>query len=213
MLDKPFSSACERNQGPIEYVLQSLIMAGERVLEVGSGTGQHGVYIAARRPDLIWQTSDRGERLQGLRQWVTEAGFSNLPAPLELDLTDWPEILEKFNTVFAANVVHYIPRPLVSRLIQVMSNSARSDGQLIFYGPFNEQGFTSAGNAALDVWLKRDVAPDAGIWEQDDFLGLLLGFGWSLHAHHSMPSNNRILSFRRDDVLEEETHSHQEGVG
>jgi cyclopropane fatty-acyl-phospholipid synthase-like methyltransferase len=212
MADKPFSPACERNQAPIEHVLKSLIRTGGCVLEVGSGTGQHGVYIAAQRPDLIWQTSDQGERLAGLRQWVNEAGLPNLPAPLELDVTDCPENVGKFNTVFAANVVHYIPRLMVSRLVEVMSKSACSDGQLIFYGPFNAQGFTSSGNAALDIWLKRDVAPDAGIWEQDDFLNLLRDFGWSLQAHHPMPSNNRMLGFRRVDVFEEETHSHLLGL-
>ena len=78
-----------------------------------------------------------------------------------------------------------------------MSEAALPKGQLIYYGPFNEQGFTSAGNAALDAWLKQDVSPDAGIWEQDEFLGVLQEYGWSLTAHQPMPSNNRLLVLQR----------------
>ena len=197
MTDKPFSLACERNQGPIEIALRSLIIGPGSVLEVGSGTGQHGVFIAERRPDLVWQTSDQAERLTGLRQWVKDAGLFNLPDPLQLDITDWPSSLGPFDTVFAANVVHYIPRTLVPYLVNVMSEAALPKGQLIYYGPFNEQGFTSAGNAALDAWLKQDVSPDAGIWEQDEFLGVLQEYGWSLTAHQPMPSNNRLLVLQR----------------
>ena len=197
MTDKPFSLACERNQGPIELALRSLIIGPGSVLEVGSGTGQHGVFIAERRPDLVWQTSDQAERLTGLRQWVKDAGLFNLPDPLQLDITDWPSSLGPFDTVFAANVVHYIPRTLVPYLVNVMSEAALPKGQLIYYGPFNEQGFTSAGNAALDAWLKQDVSPDAGIWEQDEFLGVLREHGWSLKAHQPMPSNNRLLVLQR----------------
>ena len=197
MTDKPFSLACERNQGPIEIALRSLIIGPGSVLEVGSGTGQHGVFIAERRPDLVWQTSDQAERLTGLRQWVKDAGLFNLPDPLQLDITDWPSSLGPFDTVFAANVVHYIPRTLVPYLVNVRSEAALPKGQLIYYGPFNEQGFTSAGNAALDAWLKQDVSPDAGIWEQDEFLGVLQEYGWSLTAHQPMPSNNRLLVLQR----------------
>ena len=197
MTDKPFSLACERNQGPIEIALRSLIIGPGSVLEVGSGTGQHGVFIAERRPDLVWQTSDQAERLTGLRQWVKDAGLFNLPDPLQLDITDWPSSLGPFDTVFAANVVHYIPRTLVPYLVNVMSEAALPKGQLIYYGPFNEQGFTSAGNAALDAWLKQEVSPDAGIWEQDEFLGVLQDHGWSLTAHQPMPSNNRLLVSQR----------------
>ena len=197
MTDKPFSLACERNQGPIEIALRSLIIGPGSVLEVGSGTGQHGVFIAERRPDLVWQTSDQAERLTGLRQWVKDAGLFNLPDPLQLDITDWPSSLGPFDTVFAANVVHYIPRTLVPYLVNVMSEAALPKGQLIYYGPFNEQGFTSAGNAALDAWLKQDVSPDAEIWEQDEFLGVLQEHGWSLTALQPMPSNNLLLVLQR----------------
>ncbi len=88
---KPFSQACEENKGPIMKVLAPLLVDADRLLEIGSGTGQHAVAFAARFPHLTWQTSDVPENLPGIRLWLAEAGLPNLPPPLELDVTrSWP---------------------------------------------------------------------------------------------------------------------------
>src|SRR5690625_6045825 len=47
----PFSQACENNKQPILDVLHPLLADSKRVLEVGSGTGQHAVHFA---PALPW---------------------------------------------------------------------------------------------------------------------------------------------------------------
>ena len=89
--DKPFSLACEENQAPILAVIGPLFATARRVLEIGSGTGQHAVYFATRLPHLIWQTSDVPAQLPGIRLWLAEAQLPNLPEPLSLDVTgDWP---------------------------------------------------------------------------------------------------------------------------
>ena len=44
MLEKPFSEAAERNAPPILEVLRRELKECSRVLEIGSGTGQHAVY-------------------------------------------------------------------------------------------------------------------------------------------------------------------------
>ena len=63
-----------------------------RVLEIGSGTGQHAVHFAAAMPYLVWQTSDMAENLPGIRAWLAAATCPNTPAPIELDVAtvDWP---------------------------------------------------------------------------------------------------------------------------
>ena len=73
----PFSQACENNQAPILAVLQQAFADRRQVLEVGSGTGQHGAYFAPRLPHLVWQTSDLADNHPGIRAW--QAAHPALP--------------------------------------------------------------------------------------------------------------------------------------
>ena len=70
-LDLPFSEACERNKQPLLEALRAwLPQPPDRpvhVLEVGSGTGQHGAHFSEHLP-VRWQLSDRPEHLPGLRR-------------------------------------------------------------------------------------------------------------------------------------------------
>ena len=59
----PLSEACERNKDPILQILKAALHGSARVLEVGSGTGQHAVYFCKHLPELLWQPADRGEYL------------------------------------------------------------------------------------------------------------------------------------------------------
>ena len=61
MIDKPFSQACENNKVPILDVLQKAFSQVNRVLEVGSGSGQHAVYFAQHLPHINWHCSDQEE--------------------------------------------------------------------------------------------------------------------------------------------------------
>ena len=46
-MDKPFSQACANNQGVIGDILQRVFASKFKALEIGSGTGQHGVFFCA----------------------------------------------------------------------------------------------------------------------------------------------------------------------
>jgi len=52
-----FFSATQRNRGCICDVLSRIIKKGS-VLEIGSGSGEHGVVFQKSFPVIIWQTSD-----------------------------------------------------------------------------------------------------------------------------------------------------------
>ena len=58
MFDKPFSQACENNKQPILEVLTRVLIDTKRLLEIGSGTGQHAAHFAPRLSHLQWLTSD-----------------------------------------------------------------------------------------------------------------------------------------------------------
>lgn len=80
-MTKPFSQACENNQWPILEVLRRYLRPGFKVLEIGSGTGQHAVFFGAQLPEVIWQTSDRLSNHAGIRQWLDDSGQDNVRRP------------------------------------------------------------------------------------------------------------------------------------
>src|SRR5690606_5509426 len=100
---KPWSAACERNREPILAVLRTCFADRRRVLEIGSGTGQHAVHFAGALGHLVWQASDRAACLAGIRTWLDEAGLPNTPPPIELDVAGeaWP--VAQFDAIFSAN--------------------------------------------------------------------------------------------------------------
>ena len=59
ILDKRlFFSATKRNKDFIGDVLSRIIKKDGLILEIGSGSGEHGVFFQKRFPEIIWQTSD-----------------------------------------------------------------------------------------------------------------------------------------------------------
>ena len=56
-----FSQAAENNKAPILAVLEDWLEPGARVLEVGSGAGQHALHFAASLPGICWQPTERAE--------------------------------------------------------------------------------------------------------------------------------------------------------
>jgi hypothetical protein len=72
-----------------------------------------------------------------------------------------------------------------------------ADGLLAVYGPFNYEGrFTSESNRQFDRWLKaRD--PRSGIRDIEAIHALAAQAGLEPQADHAMPSNNRLLLWRK----------------
>ena len=58
MTDKRFSEYADRNGLPILDVLRNEFAAATKVLEIGSGTGQHAVRIAAERIEGVEECGD-----------------------------------------------------------------------------------------------------------------------------------------------------------
>ncbi|HHL42711.1 MAG TPA: DUF938 domain-containing protein, partial [Hellea balneolensis] len=58
---KRSAPSASRNQGPIGEHLQELLPQKADVLEIASGTGQHGAHFCSLRPDISWQYSDIDE--------------------------------------------------------------------------------------------------------------------------------------------------------
>lgn len=193
---KPFSPHCERNKEPILAVLRPYFEQCRRVLEIGSGTGQHAVFFASALPNTVWQTSDLEENLPGIRRWLREAALPNLPPPLLLDVTEaWPK--RRFDAVFTANSLHIMPWTAVEQLFAGIDTVLEREATLAVYGPFNYHGaYTSDSNREFDAWLKQR-SPLSGIRDFEALDALASRIGLKLVNDHAMPANNHLLVWRR----------------
>jgi len=196
-MEKPYSAACERNREPILQVLRAHFADRHRVLEIGSGTGQHAVFFAAALPHLSWQASDVAEHLPGIRLWLDEAHLPNTPPPLTFDVSAAVPP-GTYDAVFTANTLHIMGWPEVQRLFAALPQSMSPGALLIVYGPFNYQGrFTSDSNAQFDAQL-RQYQPQRGIRDFEAVDALAQAAGLRLIEDRAMPANNRCIVWRRD---------------
>lgn len=197
MIDKPFSESSAENREPILAVLREVFADCRKVLEIGSGTGQHAVYFGAELSHLSWQTADLPQHHAGIRMWLDEAALPNVLAPIALDVnrSDWLD--GRYDAVFSANTLHIVSWPEVEKLFAGVGRVLQPGGVLAIYGPFNYNGrFTSPSNARFDQWLKqRD--PASGVRDFEAVDALARAQNLTLQRDIAMPVNNRTLVWRR----------------
>lgn len=195
------SEASERNKRPILCILTDVLAASRRVLEIGSGTGQHAVYFAAALPHLTWQPSERAEMLGDLRARVAAEGPPNCAEPLELDVGArlWPATVMhgRCDVVFSANTLHILAWSSVERLFDGIGQVLADGGRFCVYGPFRYNGsFTTPSNERFDRALRaRD--PLSGIRDFEAVNELARQQCLELQADRSMPANNQLLIWNR----------------
>lgn len=198
--DLPFSQACENNKTAIQTLLQQAFAHCSRVLEIGSGTGQHALHFAKHLPHLYWQASDQPIYLSALAERIRRAALPNLPCPLQLDICVDGAPTTPADGLFTANTLHIMPWPVVEHFFSRLTELTAARASLCIYGPFNYNGqFSSASNQAFDASLKsRD--PAMGIRGIEQVLVLAARQGFSLHQDFAMPANNRLLWFTKEGL-------------
>ena len=196
MTIKPDAPSCQRNRDVILALLRDHFSDRKRVLEIGSGTGQHAVYFGAAMPQLIWQTSERSEHHDGIRAWLDDAQLPNVLAPIALDVTGaWPAAT--YDGFFTANTLHIMSAAAVEQLFAALPQVMESGAKFAVYGPFNYAGaFTSDSNRDFDAWLKaRDALSGIRDFEWIDQLAQRAGL--KLMEDRAMPANNRGLVWQQ----------------
>ena len=95
MDNRLFFSATQRNRDCIGDLLSRIIKKGS-VLEIGSGSGEHGVVFQKRFPEIIWQTSDPElVHRKSISSWIDYEDLTKkIPRLLRLM---WKKFLGKFN--------------------------------------------------------------------------------------------------------------------
>ena len=194
---KQFSEACEENKDPILAVLVKVLADCRHVLEIGSGTGQHAVYFAARLPYLSWQPSDLDCNLASINAWREDAAAGNVRSPLPLDVSRGPWPAQQYDAVFSANTTHIMSWPEVREMFAGVGQVLMPGGVFCLYGPFNyRQCYTSDSNARFDRWL-RNRDPLSGLRNFEDLDELANAHAMGLQQDWEMPVNNRLLVWRK----------------
>lgn len=193
-----FSPSAARNKAAIAEAVIPFLKQGARVLELGSGTGEHAEHICALRPDLAWTPSDPDDLSRQSCAARAAAGSGAMRPPLAIDLTqpDWSRGLTGYDAVFCANTIHISPWEAATGLAQGAASLLSPSGVAILYGPFLEGEASTPSNLEFSASLKRRD-PRWGVRERAAVEALFQDNGFRAHGRIPMPANNQILVFSR----------------
>lgn len=196
-LDYP---ATRRNSEVILAVLREVLRDGDRVLEIGSGSGQHAAHFARQWPALHWQPSEHeSTTFASIVAWSKD--LPNVASPRAIDvmkpLHHWSLAGLGFDAVFCANVIHIAPWEVGLGLLAGVGALLEVGRPLVLYGPFMRAGrHTAPSNEAFDQslrardsrWGVRDLEVVRVEAEQR---------GLVLDQVFEMPANNLTVVLRR----------------
>lgn len=189
---KLFSPSASRNKAVIAAWLSGVLPTDATVLEVGSGTGEHGAALGEVRQDIIWQYSDPDETSRASQSaWKRR----DWPEPLALDLTNegWVDGLGCFDAVYSANMIHIAPIEATKGLA---IGAAEITDTVILYGPFLFGEDSAPSNLDFDASLKRRN-PLWGVREFDFVKHIFANAGFTAVKRLDMPRNNFIARLSR----------------
>ncbi|MET0384910.1 MAG: DUF938 domain-containing protein [Polyangiales bacterium] len=190
--------APERNKVPILEVLQRVLPASGRLLEVASGSGQHALFFADALPGWTWLPTDiEGEHLASIEAYRADAKHGNLAAPRTLDVLAERWDVGALDAVFCANMIHIAPWECCEALLRGAAEHLRSGGHLVLYGPFRIAGeHTSESNRDFDAGLR---ARDSrwGVRDLEAVDAIAQRFGLTRTQLVAMPANNQCVVFVR----------------
>ncbi|WP_028468160.1 DUF938 domain-containing protein [Neptunomonas japonica] len=191
-----YSEACERNKQSILEKLSTYLAYRKTILEVGSGSGQHALFLSSHHQHLTWQPSDQERYLDALQINIEQYASQGVLSPIELNVNKaWPSAL--YDGVYTANTLHIMSWEEVQLFFKGIGTLIEKGGYLFVYGPFRYNNtYTSASNAQFDQWLK-DRDPASGIREFEAVNALAHEQGLLLVEDCLMPANNQLLIWQR----------------
>ena len=203
MDNRLFFSATQRNRNCIGDVLSRIIKKGS-VLEIGSGSGEHGVAFQKRFPKIIWQTSDP-ELLhrKSISSWIEHEDLTKkMPQPLEIDVEKSPwkiplKLARSLQGIVSINMIHVAHWSCTIALFRESRKLLKKGQFLILYGPFKiGNKYTSQSNYFFDnsLKMKNDFW---GIKNLEEVCDESKKNGFSQEDIISMPANNFSIIYRK----------------
>ncbi len=192
-----------RNRASIARVLSNYIPDSGVVLEIASGSGEHGVYFQNSFPSIVWQTSDpEVVHRKSITSWIDHQGLSSkMPEPLDIDVDTktWP-ITKKLRTlikgIVCINMIHVSPWSCTKSLFEQSKIYLQKNNFLMLYGPFFRKDIkTPLSNLNFDQSLKLKNQL-WGVRHLDQVNEIAFKNGFEQHQIIVMPSNNLSVVYR-----------------
>ena len=204
MDNRLFFPATKRNRDFIGDVLSKIVKKKGSILEIGSGSGEHGVVFQKRFPEIIWQTSDPDLlHRKSINSWIDyEELNKKMPQPLELDVENIPWIIpSKFSQyiqgIVSINMIHVAKWTCTIALFKGAGKLLKKGQFLFLYGPFKiGNKHISQSNYFFDNSLKmqNDLW---GIKNLEEVSDESKKNGFSQEDIISMPANNFSIIYRK----------------
>ncbi len=195
--------ATTRNRDSIAAVLSNYISPNSLLLEIASGSGQHGVFFQKKFPSITWQTSDpEFEHRQSINSWIRHEGlYSKMPEPLNLDVDIRPwSITNRLGVlikgIVCINMIHISPWSCTRSLFEESKKYLDQSNFLMLYGPFFiKEKQTAESNLNFDQSLKIQN-PLWGLRNLEDVNDIASENGFNLDNVIDMPANNLSVIYR-----------------
>lgn len=195
-----FSPSTGRNKDIVRETYLRLMPRTGRVLEIASGTGEHGAHITAGALELEWTYSDIDPASQASQAaWSQHAEHGRLLGPLTVDTTqsEWGEAEQVWHGLFCANMIHIAAFEAAMGLIGGAGRLLTPNGRLMLYGPFAQNGAIAPSNQRFSEDLKRRD-PSWGVRDLElDIIPLTTEAGLQLAEIVEMPANNLSVVFEK----------------
>jgi len=190
------SPSSERNCAPIGEKLATLLPENANVLEIASGTGQHGHHMCTIRPDIRWQPTDIDADSRDSQRAYAIDFPDRMLEPLSADVTNlnWWSAFDPVNAIYCANMIHIAPWAAAEGLARGAGKLLVKNASLYLYGPFLLEEGNAEGNLRFDENLKRRN-PEWGVRTLESVKHMFAEHGLKLEETLGMPSNNFLLAF------------------
>ena len=191
MDNRLFFQATQRNRDCIGDVLSKIIKKNGSILEIGSGSGEHGVVFQKRFPEIIWQTSDPDLlHRKSIISWIEyEELNEKMPQPLALDVENIPweiplNVTHSLQGIVSINMIHVAQWTCTIALFKGAGKLLKSGQFLMLYGPFKiGNKYTSQSNYFFDNSLKM----------QNEF--------WGIRNLEEVSDEGKKNGFLQEDII------------
>lgn len=193
-----FSPSAGRNKTVIAEALRELLPQDSHVLEIASGTGEHGHEICRLREDISWQYSDPDKESRlSQDDWRKDRPMQLRPSlPLDMTASEWWGGLPNYTALYSANMIHIAPIDACYGLAWGAAHLLSDEGKVILYGPFLDGESSAESNLTFDKSLKARN-PLWGVRDQSLVKHIFAKAGFNSSQMIAMPKNNHIFVFSR----------------